>query len=499
MTTIKNNASAQTDKNVYWFLLLQAAVLVISGLVGQQLLAFSITSAIAIVIISSLIYTLLKGTELFSVVAAIFLMITSALLIQSQLGMIEMHFHIFAAMPVMLIYQRWKPIIAALLTVAVHHVTFNQLQMMEVHVAGMPIMLFSNGCSWAITAVHAAFAATEAGLLCVMATLMNRASLANLRIAEAIQVVSKNNDLSTRLSPANTTAELAFNQMMGSLNASFTEFRQVADKLLSSSDTLEALSNQATQTTQSQQQLSQLAANSSHEMKESIGIVAANSEESAHSAKGAEEASTSDKNLALNVMHEMKQLEAVIDEVANLLNNLSTDVTSVTDLLQAIRGISEQTNLLALNAAIEAARAGESGRGFAVVADEVRALAQRTSTSTDEIQTVLERLNSSLGKTVDAMDIGRQQTERNVSEVNNIANNLNERAEEIRQVSQWGQEIAGKTQEQIQLIDAMNGQIMDNAGAINHLAEQMQNLANEAETVKQLANAYQLKAASFKL
>ncbi|OWY38004.1 chemotaxis protein [Xenophilus sp. AP218F] len=85
---------------------------------------------------------------------------------------------------------------------------------------------------------------------------------------------------------------------------------------------------------------------------------------------------------------------AGMDQASQLL---AKEWQGIEGSLADISAIADQTNLLALNAAIEAARAGEMGRGFAVVADEVRKLAERSKSTANQVQGVLETLSARIG------------------------------------------------------------------------------------------------------
>ncbi|KUI98330.1 hypothetical protein VRK_30310 [Vibrio sp. MEBiC08052] len=158
-----------------------------------------------------------------------------------------------------------------------------------------------------------------------------------------------------------------------------------------------------------------------------------------------------DKNVALN-----DKLSVSFQEASQKMSSLAADSDNITSVLDVIRGIADQTNLLALNAAIEAARAGEQGRGFAVVADEVRTLAQRTQSSTEDIQDMISGLIKGVNETQAAIQGGEDAVTESVGMADEMRHAFQDIRELISTVQEMNIQIAAATEEQSSVIVDVN-------------------------------------------
>ena len=262
-------------------------------------------------------------------------------------------------------------------------------------------------------------------------------------------------------------------QMLKEVTASAADVASASARLTMSAG---KLSKGATE----QVETATVATKGSTEMNQASGDIARTSTQVATSATEAVNVAAEGRQVVDKSILEVNLIAETVETALGFVRELGEQSVKIGDIVTVINDIADQTNLLALNAAIEAARAGEHGRGFAVVADEVRKLAERSSTSTTEIASMINIIREGVRKTVVSMDTAKDKVSTGVEYSSQVSTALEGIVESINLLHSSIHQIATATEEMSATTDEI-------AQDINRISVVTQETFSSSEEISQAA------------
>jgi len=338
----------------------------------------------------------------------------------------------------------------------------------------------------------------------ILSYLLKRLTAPLLQLRDALfNIAQGEGDLTQRLNASGhdelgQVAE-AFNGFIGNIHILIEDFKGSSENLGTMVTNMAEVSDRSRNECQRQQQETDMVAAAVSQMSAAAQEIATHAQNAADAAREADSEGNQAGLVVNEAISSIRRLAEEIDAATTVINDLENDVSNISSMVDVIRGIADQTNLLALNAAIEAARAGEQGRGFAVVADEVRTLASKTQDSTEEINRLIERLQSGSKQAVQAMATSRDTGEQTVVKANEAGQSLESIARAVSTISDMNIQIATASEEQTAVTEDIARNITAIADATISVTEAATETDENSQRLSEIGASIREKVERFKV
>ena len=285
---------------------------------------------------------------------------------------------------------------------------------------------------------------------------------------------------------------LSLRELIGRIHDGVTQIASAAEELSAVTEQTSAgVNNQKTETDQ--------VATAMNEMAATVQEVARNAEEASEAASAADRQARDGEGAVNEAVNQMDRLAGEVGRTNESVLKLKRESEKIGSVLDVIKAVAEQTNLLALNAAIEAARAGDAGRGFAVVADEVRGLAQRTQSSTEEIEELIAGLQSGTQQAVQMMETSRDLTVSTVDLTRRAGERLGAITRTVSTIQSMNQQIAAASEQQSAVAEEINRSVMNVRDISEQTAAASEETAASSVELARLGNELQVLVSRFRV